>query len=347
MKGLLGLAVLFCVLLCGCGAGTAAGQHGPRQYADTAMGTVVQQSVYCADGEEARRFFDSSMELLRGLERELLSWRMESSETYRVNALAGNEEGIGLSEEFADMLRRCLQLYEDSQGAFDVTIGRAVRLWDIDQWAAGEQEGEFRPPEPAAVRQALAASGSDKIRLWEGQQLRIFLPEGMELDLGAAGKGLALERLQELLDGTEGISGAVISLGGSVLTYGTKPDGSCWRVGIADPEDSASYVGVLELEGQWCVSTSGDYERYVEADGVRYHHILDPATGYPADSGVRGVTVLSKEGLIGDGLSTACFILGPEKGLALADRYGAEALFILENGEVIMSEGMRDYYREQ
>ena len=348
MKGLLLLALGLAVLLCGgCGAEAPALQDAPWQYVDTAMGTVIQQTVYCADGETAQVFFSSAMDLLQGLEQGLLSWRLESSETYRVNASAGKEEGIELSEEFGDILTWCLELYRDSEGAFDVAIGRTARLWDIDEWAAGQRDGKFQPPEPAAVSQALAASGSGRIRILEGQRLRIFLPEGMELDLGAAGKGLALERLKELLEEAEGISGAVISVGGSVLTYGTKPDGSCWRVGITDPEDTASNVGVLELEGQWCVTTSGDYERYVEAEGVRYHHILDPATGYPADSGVRSVTILSREGLTGDGLSTACFVLGPEKGLALADGYGAEVLFRMQDGEMIMSEGMERYYKEQ
>lgn len=147
-----------------------------------------------------------------------------------------------------------------------------------------------------------------------------------------------------MLEGQNAVTGAVISLGGSILTYGSKPDGSTWKVGIIDPFDKSSNIGILSLEGQWCVSTSGDYERYVEVDGVRYHHILDPKTGTPAVSDVRGVTVLLKDGLLSDGLSTACFILGPEKGMALAAEYGAEALFILSDGEVVLSEGMEQYY---
>lgn len=99
-------------------------------------------------------------------------------------------------------------------------------------------------------------------------------------------------------------------------------------MGIANPRDTASNVGILTLEGEWFISTSGDYERYAESDGVRYHHIIDPATGYPADSGVAGVTILTKDGFLSDALSTACFILGEEKGMALAESYGAEALFV-------------------
>ncbi len=168
----------------------------------------------------------------------------------------------------------------------------------------------------------------------------------MQLDLGAVGKGLALSRILELLEEEPEVSGAVVYLGGSVLTYGSRLDGGSWKIGIADPSDPSSSVGILTLEGQWCVSTSGDYERYVERDGVRWHHILDPATGLPADSGVRSATILSRDGLLGDGLSTACFILGPEKGLELAGEYGAEVLFILDDGEFVMSEGMEAFFSE-
>lgn len=344
MKRFLFMALGTLIFLCGGCGQTAASETVPRQYVDTAMGTVIRQVVYCSEEAAGEEFSGRVMERLEELEGEVLSWRLESSEVYRVNASGGKEEGVRLSEELAEILRQCLRLFRDSEGAFDVTIGSVVRLWDIDQWAAGQREGEFEPPDPAALQQALEACGSRKLRLGEGESPMLYLPEGMQLDLGAAGKGLALSEILELLEGEPRITGAVISVGGSVLTYGGKPDGSCWRVGIPDPENTSSNIGVLSLEGQWCVSTSGDYERYAEADGVRYHHILDPATGYPADSGVRSVTVLTKEGLAGDGLSTACFILGPQKGLELAAKYGAEVLFVLEDGKVVMSEGMEEFY---
>lgn len=335
---------LFPVIVCGaCGREEAASDIAARQYVDTAMGTVIQQTLYCGSEEAAEEFFGEVMGLLETLEGDLLSWRLEGSEVYRVNAEAGREEGIVLSRELWDILEQCLEVYRDSEGAFDVTIGPVVRLWNIDQWAAGRQEGEFQLPEPEELRQALAGCGSDRLKTEEGEQPRLFMPEGMQLDLGAAGKGLALSKLGDLLERNPEISGAVISLGGSILTYGKKPDGSTWKVGIMNPADTSSNVAILSLEGQWCVSTSGDYERYAEVDGVRYHHILDPKTGYPADSGVRGVTILAKDGLISDALSTACFILGAEKGMELAEKYGAEALFVLENGEIVMTRGMEKY----
>lgn len=315
---------------------------------DTAMGTVIQQSIYAGGRDAAAEVSGEIMAYLDALEQERLSWRLDTSEVYRLNASAGSGEEVVLSEEMAALLQDCMELYRQSEGAFDVTLGPVVRLWNIDQWAAGEQTGDFRIPSAQALTQALEVCGSGRLIFVEGdsselgqaRRTSVIMPEGMQLDLGAVGKGYALAGIQNLLEQEPEITGAVISVGGSVLTYGSKPDGSSWRVGIADPFDSSAYIGILSLEGQWCVSTSGDYERYVEVDGVRYHHILDPAFGYPADAGVRSVTILSRDGMLSDGLSTACFILGVEKGRELAGRYGAEALFVLEDGSIVMSEGM-------
>lgn len=173
----------------------------------------------------------------------------------------------------------------------------------------------------------------------------IRLPVGMSLDLGAVGKGIACDRIRQYLEEKE-VSGAVISVGGSILTFGQKPDGTNWQVGIVNPLQTEQTIGILSLNGQWCVSTSGDYERFVEVDDFRYHHILDPATGYPADSGVRSVTILCKSGILSDALSTACFVLGTEKGMELAESYGAEALFVDAQGKIYMTEGMKQYFRE-
>lgn len=311
---------------------------------DVAMGTVIQQTLY-APKEEALDVSVQGMELLEKLEGEMLSWRLDTSEVYRINATASSQEGTVLSEDMALLLERCMEIHADSQGAFDITLGSLTGLWNIDKWASEEAEEEFRLPSPEEVEEALTLCGSERLKLERGAQARLFMPAGMRLDLGAVGKGLALSELCDMLEEQTDIQGAVISLGGSILTYGAKPDGSAWRVAIINPFDTSSNVGVLTLQGQWCVSTSGDYERYVEVDGVRYHHILDPETGYPAVTSVRGVSILSKDGLLSDALSTACFLLGPEKGMELAEHYEAEALFIMEDGELILSEGMEKLFK--
>ncbi len=412
----------------GGGGQEAAGEtaDGVWQQVDTAMGTVVQQTVY-GSGEEVREYFDRAGILLENLEQDQISWRLETSEVFRINQCAGRDEGCRISEDMGRLLQACLQLSRKSEGAFDITLGPLVRLWNIDKWAAGGNGDDFPVPSGDEIRKTLELCGSGRVRLevrnpegeasfgevleerisegdsleggsfgkaleegisegdsleggsfgealeeriseggsleggsfgealgegdfsgrGSGQEFRIWLPDGMQLDLGAVGKGVALSRFCDLLKGENGITGAVVSLGGSILTYGEKADGTPWKVGIVDPFDTSSNVGVLTLEGQWFISTSGDYERYVEAGGVRYHHILDPATGYPAECGVRGVTILAGDGLLSDGLSTACFLLGPDRGMTLAGEYGAEVLFVMEDGEIVMSEGMKEYFQER
>lgn len=318
------------------------------QSVDTAMGTVIQQNLYLSGG--GADCTEDILELIRRLEADTLSWREETSEVYRVNQAAGSGEGIELSEELSQVMEQCLELTENADGAFDVALGSIVRLWDIDSWMTGLTEEEYQVPDEQTIGQALACCGSDRLHARSrtdtrgGIRLTLYPDTGVLLDMGAVGKGLALDHILERLKEESAVTGGTISVGGSVLTYGTKPDKTAWRVGVADPEDSSRNIGVLYLEGQWCVSTSGDYERYVESGGVRYHHILDPATGWPADSGLCSVTIVAKEGLISDALSTACFVLGSEKGLELALKYGVEALFVEADGGICMTPGMEDIF---
>lgn len=332
--------------LSACGCGNEAPEH--VRSVDTAMGTVIQQNLYLSDsGTDCT---EDILELIRRLETDILSWREETSEVYRVNHAAGSEEGVELSDELSQVMAQCLELSENTEGAFDVTLGSIIRLWDIDSWASGLTEGEYQVPDGQAIVQALARCGRNRLhaKSWTdaqgGMRLTLYPDTGVLLDLGAVGKGLALDYILEKIEEEPAVTGCTISVGGSVLTYGTKPDKTAWRVGIADPEDPSRNIGVLYLEGCWCVSTSGDYERYVESGGVRYHHILDPSTGWPADSGLRCVTIVAKEGLISDALSTACFVLGSEKGLELASKYGVEALFVETDGGICMTPGMEEIF---
>ncbi len=337
-KLLFGLWVLLLALpgLSGC-----AGQdREPVRRTDTAMGTVVSMALY---GREPEGEAEKILGEIRRLEAEEISWREEGSRVAVLNASAGQTQGGALSRETEALLILCQDVSKASEGAFDITIGKAARLWDIDGWAAGERQGSFAPPGEEELREALASAGYGRLRV-EPDEHRAYLPPDMALDLGAVGKGAALDRILSLLGEEENITGAVVSVGGSILTYGEKPGGAFWQVGITDPREPSRLIGYLDLEGQWCVSTSGDYKRYVEAEGVRYHHILDPSTGYPADSGVRSVTVLTGGGVLSDALSTACFVLGQERGMDLAEHFGAEALFVDGEGRIAMTEGMEEVF---
>lgn len=359
------IIVPVCLLCTGC-------SRQPTAYksVDTAMGTIINQTIYIsADEETAQEILDEVISCIDDLEKNNLSWRLETSEVYQINESAGSGQEIKMSSLLTNVLDQCKKVYAASNGAFDFTVGSVARLWNIDAWAATPQgngigkvvenatqsaateEGvsEFILPTQEQLAEALTHVGGDKSRV-EGAFVN--LPEGMQLDLGAVGKGIVLDEVRKLLEQHEEVSGAVISAGGSILTYGSKPDGSNWNVGIVDPFNTSQNLGILSLKGIWCVSTSGDYERYVEVDGVRYHHILDPHTGMPADSGVKSVTILIEgedtshyvDGLFSDALSTACFVLGVEEGLKLAEEFGAEALFVDNQGGIFMTEGMEQYF---
>ena len=173
----------------------------------------------------------------------------------------------------------------------------------------------------------------------------IYIEDQCTLDLGAVGKGIACDVAQNYLKQQKEVSGAVIAVGGSILLYGSKADGSNWNVAVQNPRGKdGEAMGVLSLSGTTNVSTSGDYEKYFMQNGKRYHHILDPSTGYPAESSLISVTVVSDNGLLSDGLSTACFVLGKEKGQKLLETYGAEGIFIDQNKKVTVTKGLKDKF---
>jgi thiamine biosynthesis lipoprotein len=303
------------------------------------MGTVINGTMYVSDesidGSEIQNIIDS-------LENDTLSWRVEGSEVYDINAAAGRQK-TKVSDRLLPILLTCMDVSAQSDGAFDITIADVTRLWNIDAWADGDINGDYELPGTEDIEKALKNTGYGKIEISDGY---ISLPENMSIDMGAVGKGVALDEINEYLKENPLVEGAVISVGGSILTYGEKADKTKWKVGIVNPFDTSLQLGTLSLDGGLCVSTSGDYERYVEVSGKRYHHIMNPATGYPADSGVHSVTIVSESGALSDALSTACFVLGTDKGLKLARQYNAEALFVDSDGNIVMTEGMQQLFSQ-
>ena len=316
-----------------CTSRTAWGNSEINTYTKTdfAMDTVVSETLYTT-GEDITADVISA---LKDVEENWISWTKESSQIYQINQNAGNTTTV--SDETATCLKQVLDLSKASDGAMDPTMGRVIRLWDI----GGENQ---KIPEEAEIKNVLKDSGYQKIFL-DGNT--VHMEEGCSLDLGAAGKGIGCDLILKELETKKDVTAALMNLGGSsVMTYGSKPDGSSWNVAVTDPraENEDDYLGVVALNGTEFLSTSGDYEKYFIENGVRYHHIMDPSTGYPAESGVTGVTVVCDSGLEADALSTACFVLGVEKGAELLKTYGADGLFVDEDHHVYLTEGMKERF---
>ncbi len=355
----LALATALLLSLCGCAAGdgmdsgddstdgsteVAEGLNAADAETFTAtnfvMDTVLQETVY-GSSDVTQEIADRLSEIETGQ----LSWREDDSEVAQINTRCNEGESVVMSDDFYHWTEVSLELAKNSGGAFDPTIGNLTRLWNI--------EGENPTvPDQAEIDEALKYIGYEYINIEETDQ-SISMEQGCTLDLGAVGKGIACDVTRDYLEGQEGVSGAVIAVGGSILVYGNKPDGTDWNVAIQDPEgEEGEYMGVLSLSGTVCVSTSGDYEKYFIQDGKQYHHILDPSTGYPSESGLSSVTVVCPDdgqwkeyaGLLSDGLSTACFVLGEEKGMELLEQYGMEGIFIDKEQQVTITDGLKDSF---
>lgn len=304
-------------------------QAKTRKYTNTdfAMNTVVSETLY-TKGTDLN---PSIGKLLKKTEDDILSWTEEDSQIAQVNRAGG--ETVEVSAELADYLQKIQRLAEDSEGAFDPTLGKVIRLWDI----GGENAGI---PQTGELESLLKETGYEKLEL-DGN--KVTLKDGATIDLGAAGKGIGCDLVMEFLEQDKDVSGMILNLGGSsVMAYGEKPDQLDWKVAIRDPgEPEGDYLGAVALKGGEFLSTSGDYERYFMEGGKRYHHILDPETGYPVWNGLTSVTVVCDSGLFADGLSTACFVLGKEKALPVLEKYGADAAFVDGEHKVYLTEGMK------
>ena len=297
---------------------------------DFAMDTVVSETLYTT-GDDLNTTIG---EKIRQIETEYLSWTDEDSQIAKLNSSAGKTTEI--SAELAEYLKDIFQLAKDYAGAFDPTIGKLIRLWDI----TGENP---HVPEQTELDDLLKDVGYQKVSL---DGYKVTLEKGTTLDLGATGKGIGCDVVSDFLKTQKDVSGMILNLGGSsVMVYGEKPDGSEWKVAVTDPRDvEGEYLGAITLEGGEFLSTSGDYEKYFIEDGKRYHHILDPKTGYPVWNGLDSVTVVCNSGLLADGLSTACFVLGMEDAQSLLEKYNAEAVFVDEDKNVYLTSGMKERF---
>lgn len=322
MKRLRILLTALAVFLTGCAASPAA---EPVAAELPAMDTLMKLTLY---GENARAAAEPAKARIRELEG-LLSVTDEGSEIYAANRSGGGP--VRLSEDTARVLERALELCRRTEGALDVTVYPVVRAW-------GFTTGDYRVPDRAELAELLERVDYTRVSL-AGDSLT--LPEGMELDLGAVAKGYTGDVLMDLLE-EAGVTSAIVELGGNVQALGAKPDGSPWRVAVQAPE--GGYAAALEIVDK-AVVTSGGYQRYFEQDGETYWHIIDPASGCPARSGLASVTVVAEEGVLCDGLSTALFVMGADRAADFWRETGDFDFVLLEEeGGVTITEGLEDCF---
>ena len=298
--------------------------------ADFAMDTVVSETLYTSGADINTQIGEK----LREMETTLLSWTEENSQISQLNNADGKT--MEVSDDLAADLEKIRQLSQDSNGAFDPTLGKIIRLWDI----AGENP---HVPDQSEIDTLLPEVGYEKIQV-DGNNVTLL--DGCTLDLGAVGKGMGCDQIMDYLQTQPDVFGMILNLGGSsVMTYGEKPDGSPWKVALTDPRDTeGDYLGAITLDANQFLSTSGDYEKYFIEDGIRYHHILDPKNGYPVWNGLTSVTIVCDQGYLADGLSTACFVLGMDAAKPLLEKYDAEAVFVDEDKNVYVTSGLMDKF---
>ena len=288
-----------------------------------AMGTVVTTKIQGRNADEAE---EEIRLMISGTETACLSWRVEGSDIYRINE--GSGKFVSVSKDTSKWISDCYEICDKSKGAFDITVGKVTQLWDFD----GESQ---IVPDKKAIEKALEDVDYSQLLF---NNTGVKAQKGQFLDMGAVGKGIACDSARNILDSC-GIKSATVSVGGSVLVYGKAA-----TVGIINPDDDKKTIGTLKFKDK-CVSTSGDYERFFEKDGKKYHHIIDPSTGYPTENNLRSVTVLCDSGLRSDALSTACFVLGYEGALGLLKQCGAEAVFVFKDKTVAVSDGMKKTFK--
>lgn len=298
------------------------------------LDTVVTIRLYDVS-EDKEALIDDSFELIAELER-LLSVHEEGSDLYNIKENAGKQP-VQVSDYTFEVIKRSLDYSAMTEGKFDVTAGPLIALWNIDPPMG-------YVPTQAELEQTVAKVDYTKLILDEETKSVFLEDEGMIANLGAIAKGYIADQVKIfLLD--EGIEHAIINLGGNVLLIGGRPDGAGFRIGVQDPDaDRNIYLGVI-VSADTSIVSSGDYERFFEQDGIRYHHILDPDIGYPSDTEIRQVSIVSPKSVDGDALSTTLFLLGLEKGLALIESLEqVDAIFVTHDHRVVVTEGLKDRF---
>ena len=333
MPILMTLGGLVLTAVIGCTAVHPSVQPVSFQRTQLHMGTLVTVTALASETHIAQRAVQAGFGEIKRLEQLLSTWRSDS-ELSHVNAEAG-QQPVWVSQETMDLVARALDLSRLTAGGFNIMLGPAIDAWSVTERQRVPDLEELRKLKPLVDWSAILmnrAAGT------------IYLPHrGMRIDIGGIGKGYAADRAVEAMK-RAGAQGGIVALSGDIKAFGIFEGRVGFPVGIRHPRQEGTLIGIIDLQDE-AISTAGDYERFFEQDGVRYHHILDPETLEPARR-CQSVTVLAKEGTIADGLDTGIFVLGPELGMALVEQLpDVEAIIIDDAGRMTVSSGLRHRLR--
>jgi len=309
MKQIFAIFLLLCLILGGCTEDLA-----PAEREFFAMDTVINVKIW---GDETA--LDAVYDLISA-DSALFSTYNDTSDIAKLN----QDAFLVVRNETAELLQLAIHYSHETAGAFDPTVYPYIKSW---------RSANDAPPELTHLSDRI---GFDKLVL-DGNTAS--LKDRAMIDLGAITKGYCAQRaIDELIH--RKVETAIISLGGNVQTLGSKPDGTAWAVGIANPEKPSEAITVVRFHGSMALVTSGTYQRYYEWNGKKYHHILDPQTGYPVENNLASVTVLCQDGTMADAFSTALFVMGYEKAIEFWQaRKDFEVIFITKDGSIHATEG--------
>jgi len=318
------------ISLCGC---------TPDKTADTescskdifAMDTYMTVTAY---GENAEKAVNEALEEIKRLD-DLLSAGNDKSEISILN----KNGSASLSDDSRYLYEKADRIYRETGGAYDITILPLMKLW-------GFQDGDPSLPTDRDIKNTCQLIGADRLIYNDG---RLTLGKGQSIDLGGIAKGYTGDSIMQIFE-KNNISSGIISLGGNVQCFGKKPDGSLWRCGITDPdypEDMSKLAGTVSTSDK-AVITSGGYERFFtdKKSGRTFHHIMDPKTGFSADSGLISVTIVSSDGTLADGLSTACFVMGQQDSVSYwrSHRDEFDMILITDSRKILVTKGLEGVF---
>ena len=326
---LIGIFLIFSLI----GCTNSKDDSKPLSKTEYFMGTVVTVTLY---DNKSEKIIDKAFEEVKKIE-QLVSINMDGTELDEVNNNSGIKP-VKVSDDTYNIIKKGLEYSSLTNGSFDITIGPLVKLWSIGL-------PEAKVPTLDEIKGALKYINYKDVEINDSEKTVFLKKPGMIIDLGGIAKGYTADVIAQTLK-DEGVEKAIIDLGGNVYALGEKAENTLWRIGIQNPDQTrGEIVGSINVKDKSIV-TSGIYERFIEQDGVKYHHILSPETGYPYDNEIAGVTIISDKSIDGDALSTSVFSMGVAKGLEFVNSLpDIEAIFITKDHKVYLTEGSQEIFK--